>query len=79
MAKSIQAQTLEELKEHRQEYAIFVQEIRDRLKTLETIHATVNAELPRRVSALEQFRWKLVGGLLAASTAIAWVIERFKP
>lgn len=68
MTQSIQSETLELLKEHRRDVLVHMQDTRDRLTKIET----QLSDIPKRVNALERFKWQLSGALVIISTALSY-------
>jgi hypothetical protein len=60
-----------EVKELRADVKSHILETRDRLMKLETQFDTV----PNRVTALESFRWKILGGVTVISAACAYIFR----
>lgn len=68
MTQSIQSETLELLKEHRRDVMAHMLDTRDRLTKIET----QLSDIPKRVNALERFKWQLSGALVIISTALSY-------
>ena len=65
---------LVELREFRKDVNSHITETRDRLIILEERTKAVES-LPTRLQALEQFRWKILGGITVISGACAYIFR----
>jgi hypothetical protein len=65
---------LVELKDFRKDVTEHIQETRDRLIILEE-RTKVVENIPNRLQALEQFRWKILGGVTVISGACAYIFR----
>jgi hypothetical protein len=65
---------LVELKDFRKDVTEHIQETRDRLIILEERTKVVET-FPTRLQALEQFRWKILGGVTVISGACAYIFR----
>lgn len=65
------AETLDILKEFREEVKEHMVDTRDRLMRLETSLADV----PKRVGALEKFKWQMLGAVGVISAAVSYIFR----
>jgi hypothetical protein len=65
---------LVELKDFRKDVNSHILETRDRLIILEE-RTKVVENIPNRLQALEQFRWKILGGVTVISGACAYIFR----
>ena len=67
----IQQELIDRLDRHAKDVQVFILDSTSRLVRIETIVA----DIPKRVSALEHFKWQLLGGVAVVSAACSFIFR----